>query len=647
MEARAQATDPESGAAGLDAHSAEARYAGRIGKHAFIYGIAAFMTVISGLVTVAVYTRFIDPTAFGKFAVLGTTASFVTVAVNLCSLQGTMRRVHGVGGEEEAGEDEFDEEATSGDPRLALTTGLVLTGFVGTVVFMLALVFRRQLSSLFFGTTADSGLLLLAVGAGAAAGLMRLARNILRLQLRSVAYLVVSTVFALGSTLVAIPLLAEGLGVSAILIGAIAANVTSGAIAVLYLRRDVRAAVSLREAKEIMRSGVGYLPIVLSFQVLQLADTYLVAGFADLSSAGLYSVAKKVTQPVTYGTSVFQQAWGPMSHDLTHAAVDRKNEDFTITARLVTYYTVFVFMLILGVALFADQIVRLASPEYQSASILVPVTALSIAGHGGFVLAYRISRLSNKFYWINLLSTITAPIFLGIGTFLIIPFGAIGAPIAAVCAWGLATAAMVLVGHSQAQDVPFENLKLIEIALSAIAAWLLGYYVLPDSALGVLGKAALFLGWAALIVWRGIVPMDSLRSFYRFARHALGVETKRQFRRGLAKLEGRDAALVEEVVRQKVPVEEVAGRHDLDEQEILALTIQALRTAAIGGGEPKPTDGELGSIILVQRPAAARGHLLMALVREGLDPIETDLIVRTAGAARASRLSVRRRRWSR
>ena len=265
--------------------SAEARYAGRLGKHAAVYGAAAFMTVISGLVSVVVFTRFLDPTSYGRLAVFMTTASFVTVAVNLCSLQGTMRRVHGVGGEEETGDDAFDEDVTSNDPRMSLTTGLVLTGSVGLFLFLIAFAWREQLSDLFFGASSESGLFLLAVGAGSTAGVMRLARNILRLQLRSTAYLVVSTVFALGSTALAIPLLAEGVGVSAILIGAIAASAAAGAIAIALLRRDVRAAVSLREAREIMRQGVGYLPLILSFQTLQLADTFLVAGFADLRSA--------------------------------------------------------------------------------------------------------------------------------------------------------------------------------------------------------------------------------------------------------------------------------------------------------------------------------------------------------------------------
>ena len=378
------------------------------------------------------------------------------------------------------------------------------------------------------------------------------------------------------------------------------------------------------------------MPLILSFQTLQLADTYLVAGFADLHSAGLYNVAKKVTQPVTYGTSVFQQAWGPLGRDLTKVAVDREDQDLAITARLVTYYSVFVFSLMLGIALFADQIVRLASPEYSTASLLVPVTALSIAGHGGFVLAYRISKLSNRFYWVNLLSSIAAPVFVAVGTFLIIPLGAIGAPIAAVIAWTLATAAMVLISQSKAQNVPFERLRLAEIMLSAALIWVVGYYAVPNSPLGVGLKALMFFGWLSLVVARGVVPLDDVRSIFRYARDTSASESKRQLRRRLAQLDGRNAELVQELIVKGVSLDEVSRVAGLSKEEVLALTIHALRTAAIGG-DPQQTDVELGQAILIPRPTAERDHMVMELVGNGADPVETDLIVRAMNAVRSKR----------
>ena len=285
------------------------------------------------------------------------------------------------------------------------------------------------------------------------------------------------------------------------------------------------------------------------------------------------------------------------------------------------------------IALFADQLVRLAAPEYAHASLLVPITALSIAGHGGFILAYRISKLSSRWYWMNLLASIAAPVFVGIGALLIIPFGAIGAPIAGLAAWGLATMGMVILSQARSQHVPFESGNLLWAALSAAGIWAIGNFVLPDAPVWVLVKALLLIGWAALMVLTRVVPLDSIRSLLGFARHSTGVESKRHLRERVATLKGRDATLVEEVVRQGLSVDSVAERNELAEEEVFSLTVQALRTASTGG-EPRPTDQELGRVILVQRPGVEKDHLLFELVQNGADPIDTDLVVRTAIAVR-------------
>ena len=72
--------------------------------------------------------------------------------------------------------------------------------------------------------------------------------------------------------------------------------------------------------------------------------------------------------------------------------------------------------------------------------------------------------------------------------------------------------------------------------------------------------------------------------------------------------------------------------------EVMAYVVHALRSAA-GGGEPTEADARLGHLILTRRPRAERDLGLMAMVHEGADPIDADLVVRaTAAASRRQRL---------
>jgi len=614
----------------VEAPGVGTRYAARIGRHATAYGGAAIGGTLSGLVGVAVFTRFLDPSEFGKFAVLSTVATIVTMVATLGVMQGTMRRMFGATGDEDLGDvDEAD--AVSADPRLTLTTGFAMSAAIGALLFAAACVWAGDLAELFSAASGDSGLVVLAVGAGALGGLMRFGRYILRLQLRSGAYLAVTLVGAFGSILIAVPLLVEGLGIEAVLIGFAVANGLAFACCLPMLTIDLKAELSLAEAKEILSGGLRYLPIVLSFQAIQLGDTLLVARFANFSDAGVYRVAQRIAMPVSYGTSVFQQAWGPMRRDLTYKAVERVDESRAYAAHMFTFYAVFIAAMILGVAVFADQLVRLASGQFGEAATLVPLTAISVAGHGWFVFSYRNAELPGQMIWMIGLSLLAGAVFIAGSVVLIPSQGAVGAPLAAIAGWTLSTLIMLTANELIGKPIPFEwrNLALLVALSLGVAA--LGNQLLPDTPVGVALKLVLMLGWAAALLRLGVVPAGEVRGLGRYVRQATGIDNRRHLRERIEALDGIDAVLVEEVVRRRQLPEVVAGRLGMDRDEVLACTVQALRDAA-GGGDPADTDVALGELILVSRPRAERDGGVLQMAVEHADPTDADLVKRAAAA---------------
>jgi O-antigen/teichoic acid export membrane protein len=625
-------------------HGVGARYAGRIGRHATAYGVASASGVLAGLVSVAVFTRFLDQGEFGKLAVLATVATIVTLIATLGVMQGTMRRVYGTTGDDEVGEVDPAEqrEAVSADPRLALSTGLALTFAFGAALFLLAMALQGPVADL-FGGPQDTTLILLAAGAGVAGAVMRFSRNILRLQLRSEAYLVVTLIYSFGGIPVAIPLLERGLGVEAVLIGFIVANGLAAAICLLLLAADLRLAVSLREAGEILRGGVRYLPIVASFQAIQLGDVLLVAAFGSFSQTGLYRVAQRIAMPVSFGTSVFQQSWGPLRRDMTQVAVDKVDEARTYVAHLFTYYAVFVTALILMVAVLADQLVRLASGQFGEAAALVPLTALSVAGHGWFIFSYRNARLPRLIIWMIGLSLFAALMFIAFSVVLIPPLGAVGAPLAAIGAWGLATAIMLVANQLRGERIPFEYEHLLVLAGLTLFVWLVSKWVLPDTVAGTIAKVAMLFAWAGALLATRVVPVAEVRAVWRLAHDATGIDSRRRLRARIADLEGVDATLVDELVRCRRPAQEVAERTGLTEEEVLANTVHALRKAA-GGSDAKDTDAELGTLLLSPIARSERDNGLMVMVTNGADPLDADLLKRAAAAAASRRRALWRRR---
>jgi O-antigen/teichoic acid export membrane protein len=625
----------EAEAAPAAQHGIGTRFAGRVSRHAAAYGAGSFASALAALVSVVVFTRYLDPTEFGKMAVLTVVVTIVTLLASLTILPGTMRRLYGTTGDADVeAVDEDIATVVSSDPALVASTGLALILAFGVVAFAVVWVLRGEIADL-FGGSGDASLIVLAAGAGVAGAIMRFGQYMLRMQLRSVAYLMISLVYTFGSIAVAIPLLANGVGIEAVLIGIIVASGLGAALGLLLLRFDLRRAASLSEAKAILKSGGAYLPVVLSFQTFQLADVLFVAGFASFSQTGLYRVAQRIATPVSFGTGVFQSAWGPLRHDMTQVAVDKLDESGEYTARLVTYYAVFVSALIVTVAVLADQLVRLAGESFGNAAALVPITALSVAGHGWFILAYRTVRAKRKMQLLVGLSTVAAILFVIGAVFLIPGLGAAGAPAAAVIAWAAATLTMVAIGQ-RSDRLPFEYAKLAKLAALTLGAWAIAQALLPDSALGTIGKVLLLLAWAGSLFVAKIVPFEEVRSLVRYARDSAGTDSKRQLRARIAQLDGVDAELVDQMIRQKRPPEAVAKRTGMSADEVMARTVHALRSAA-GGGEPTESDAKLGHLILIRRPHAEQHLGLMAMVHEGADPIDADLVVRAAAVVSSRR----------
>ena len=614
-------------------HGAGTRFAGRIGRHAAAYGAGSASQAIAALVSIAVFTRYLGPSEFGKMAVLTTLATIVTLLANLTILPGTMRRTYGSTGDGEIDvEDEDVAKVVSADPALVTSTGLALILGSGTVVLLVVWALQGTVASL-FGAEEAGSLVLLAAGAGITASFMRFGQYMLRMQLRSVAYTAVTVVYGAGAIAIAIPMLAAGVGVEAVLAGMIVAGLLAGALGVFLIRHDLRLAASPHEAWQIMRGGAQFLPVILSFQTLQLADTLFVAGLSSLTQTGLYGVARKIAMPVSFGTGVFQQSWGPMRHDLTQAAVDKLDEDGEYTARLLTYYAVFVSALILTVSLLADQLVLLAGSGFGDAAALVPITTVAVAGHGWFIFAYRTARANPKIRWLILLSTTAAGIFSAAAVMLIPVLGASGAPAAAIVAWGIATVSMMAIGQRE-HPLPLEYRKLATIGLATLGVWGVSHLLLPGGAIGLAGELAALLAWVGLLLATRVVPFAELRAFAGYARHATRNDSKRRLRERIAALDGVDAELVDRLVRRKEHPEQVAERVGLSEEEAMARAVHALRRCGNGdGGEPSESDAELGRLILVRRPHAERQHGLQALVLAGADPLDADLIVRAAGAA--------------
>ena len=121
---------------------------------------------------------------------------------------------------------------------------------------------------------------------------------------------VINTIVMLG--IQAITLLAFKMGIDGMLLANCVSYLVASAYLGLYLRirqwLDYRK-ISKKTLKELICYSAPLIPNSIGWWLIASSDKYVIAFFLDTASNGIYSIAGKFSQLLTFVTNVFQLAW--------------------------------------------------------------------------------------------------------------------------------------------------------------------------------------------------------------------------------------------------------------------------------------------------------------------------------------------------
>lgn len=589
-----------------------------------------------GLVQVAVLTRYLGPADFGELAVLAVSATALTLIYNAGTLQGTFSWVYGTAADEEAGDD--DARVGSSDRRRGLATGLAMTCVAAALGTAGVVVFARPLAELLLGGAQDAYLMGWAACGAGAASVWRLAVNTLRLQRRPGAYFTASTAHGALGLLGVVVLLEAGRGLEGAVVGVAIGNILATLLTTSMIRRDVRLAVSWHDAKNIMRRGRALIPVIAAFYTIQLADILLLSRFLPSSEVGLYRVAARIGALVSYWTTSFHMAWGPMRRDPLHVAADRDRGAPQVAAALATYFTLLTLGAILACAIFADELVQIASPSYKSSAAFIPLTAAGFGFHGWYVLVYRTADFPRKRTWFVWLSVLVAATFVG-SAFALVPWlGTYGISLAVMTGWTVGITGMCLRGQWGARSVPFEYGRILKGLLTAVGCYACARVLEGDSPLAaLLIHAGCLAAFPVLLVALGILPRGATSAAAGVVRVRLTrVRASRPAAvlSRVAELDEDEQTICQLLLGERLPAADAAARLKIEEELLLARLVVALRTVAALGATPAASDPVLGRFLLMDGSFADREERAVTAFAHGVDPEETDVLARTAATLR-------------
>jgi O-antigen/teichoic acid export membrane protein len=592
-------------------------------RYSSIFSGGLVVTNLLAFASTIVVAHLLSPAEFGQFALLLFLAGLLSMAFNLGSKQGTMRRVFGADDDEDDDDDDEDEGLSDAGQR-SLGTGIVLTTLLAVLGTATVVLLAPQVADLLLGGSGDREVILWAALAGGLGAVYRLASLAVWMERRPIAFVVLESAQPLLIMIAVIALVASGAGVEGAIAGTAIGTALSTVITVLALRGSFELCFEPREAVAIMRLGAPRIPVHTSFWTINSAQVFFLSRFVSHTDLGIFALAQRAGIVVSLLPNGFRRALRPLKRTTAFAAVEKQYGSDVARGQQLGYFLLVTLASLLAIALLADPVVSMAPPAYADAAPLIPLMAAAMVAPTAFRMLNKASiyrRKRKKFIY----SAVVAGLIFIAGCLTLIPWlGLAGAPVAMMLAF--AVPAAYIFRLSQWGDHPIAMpYRPLALATILAAACVLGYYALAPSSvvLEIAVALVLLLAWIG-VVFATVIPSYHRRPLVHMARAAIGRGQARfNPEDALRGLSPEDRETLRLAIVERRSLEEVGSLTGADggaEQVARALR----RAADLGGafaGDDSEHDAAIARYLFSSQPVAGRDLRARRLIRdEGVSP---------------------------
>ena len=443
-----------------------------------------------------VYTRVLDPTAYGRLSILLAIAAaaiiFLSSGLDLAFFRSYF--------------------ALQSDPvaqqRLLTTAWVFLLVVPPSAAALLALAAAPLLASADLVSPGELALALAGAAAYVSATVVPMA--LLRAQERLADYLALTAVTAVTTasfTLIAV--VGFRAGVAGWLIAAVGANLVTLAAAAKLVPLRLGVGVDWRILREALALGMPLIPHLLSHWGLSVSNRLVLAGMVSTHRVGIYALAANMALPVAILLQGMAQGFLPI---YARAATD--DAALAKLSRLANVQFVIVLGLTTAATLLAPIAVNyLAPPEYGSAAEIVPWLT---AGYGFLGLYFlpmnAVSLVAGRTGKIWMISLVAAGTNLG-AMFTLVPWlGLVGAAVAVATGYLVLLVGVGLYSRGPDNPVRYDWARFARGSLAFAGVYILAVATSNDR---TFVDALIRLGWMLvaipLLVLAQVVPRDQVR----------------------------------------------------------------------------------------------------------------------------------------
>jgi O-antigen/teichoic acid export membrane protein len=462
-------------------------------KHSGVYGVGQIITRVVSVAMLPVQTRFLTPSDYGVIAVIDLTFSVLAIVINGGLASAINRHHHDVDTEE--------------GRQTVWWTGLIVAMATTATITVPAFFFRDVIARATLGASAPSGgtfyaLMLTTLWFAVISNL-----TMLYFRIRKWSSLIVG--LSVGSLLLNVTinvyLLYQGWGIAAILTGNLLTFVGTSLLQLgIVIRSGSRFGFDWRLAGTRFGFAWPLLLTMLLATAMHQADRYLLRQYVSLEAVGVYSLAYQVGQGINaLILAPFGAIWGVAIYEIA-----REPNAKQIYADLFRYFVYGLLLLLLGVSLFADPLVKVfAPPSYAGAAALVPIICLAFVFFS-MEAHFRVPALLAK-RTLSLVPAyaLAAAANVGLNLWLLPIHGIIGAAWTSVATYAI-FAAVNLVQNRRIEryDYPLVRCAAIMTGMVGTVSVFQMFTPTPDSHIRSIALPALaWMAWAAALLY----PMAS------------------------------------------------------------------------------------------------------------------------------------------
>ncbi len=461
-------------------------------KDAGIYAGGVALQALLGFLLVPLYTRFLSEADYGRLEILQTFLKILLFILPLGFASALQKCYH-------------RDTKSRQEKKELLGTALWFILPLGILELVVLSFFAWPLSRLLLGFPYPL-LFYFLLATSFFAVLTELILSQLRAQERSKRYTVIFLfrfLVTLAATLFAVIFLKLGL------VGVILANLLGQGLSSLFALPEALKYVRIRPSKraltKLLLFGLPILPASIAMWVMDLSDRYFLRFFQDFTGVGLYSLGYRVGFLLEFVLIIpFQLAWPAFSFRIA-----KQKGHQAVYARVFTYFCLLGAFGVLGLSLFAPEVISILAPSsYAAAARIVPLVSLAYVFYGmHFVLAPGIHLRGKTHYYPWL---IVGPALLNIGlNFYFVPrYGMLGAALTTTFSFFVVAVSTYLVSqHLYPLRLEWRRLaKISVIGIAIYSFWALQSFLTSQIILKI---ALLVFYWLGLWALHFFTPAEA------------------------------------------------------------------------------------------------------------------------------------------